>query len=93
MSEQQQLVVPIFDAPKPPPRRLTLALPLLTRAARVIVMALGESKAAVMHEALTRDDSLLPVSLVLQRAARSLVLLDNEAATGLVKAPTRQDKR
>jgi len=83
LSEQQQLVVPIFDAPKPPPRRLTLALPLLTRAARVIVMALGESKAAVMHDALTRDDSLLPVSLVLQGTARSLVLLDDEAAARL----------
>jgi 6-phosphogluconolactonase len=83
VSEQQQLVVPIFDAPKPPPRRLTLTLPLLTGATRVVVMALGESKAAVMHEALTRSDSLLPVSLVLQRAARSLVLLDDEAGTGL----------
>ncbi len=85
LSEQQQLVVPIFDAPKPPPRRLTLTLPLLTRAARVIVMALGESKAAVMREALTRDDSVLPVSLVLQRAARSLVLLDEEAGAHLTR--------
>jgi 6-phosphogluconolactonase/glucosamine-6-phosphate isomerase/deaminase len=46
-------------------------------------MALGESKAAAMHEALTREDSSLPVSLVLQRVSRALVLLD-EAAGALV---------
>ena len=79
LSEEQQLAVPVTDAPKPPPRRLTLTLPMLTSAERVIVMALGESKAAVMHEALDDKNSSLPVSLVLRRASRSLVLLDEEA--------------
>lgn len=79
--EEHQLVVPIVDSPKPPPRRLTMTLPLLTSARCVIVMALGKSKAAVMHEALTREDSTLPISLVLRRAQQSLVLLDEEAAT------------
>ena len=79
LSEEQQLAVPVTDAPKPPPRRLTLTLPMLTSAERVIVMALGESKAAVMQEALDDKNSSLPVSLVLRRASRSLVLLDEEA--------------
>jgi 6-phosphogluconolactonase len=79
LSEERELVLPIVNAPKPPPRRLTLTMPVLADAGRVIVMALGESKAAVMHEALTREDSSLPVSLVLQRASRPLVLLDEEA--------------
>jgi 6-phosphogluconolactonase len=81
--EKRTLVLPIVDAPKPPPRRLTMTLPILTSAERVIVMALGESKAAVMHEALTREDSLLPVSLVLQRSGRTLVLLDQQAGARL----------
>ncbi len=81
LSEEHQLVVPIADSPKPPPRRLTMTLPLLTSARCVIVMALGKSKAAVMHEALTREDSMLPISLILRRAPRALVLLDEEAAT------------
>jgi 6-phosphogluconolactonase len=80
LSETHALVLPIVNAPKPPARRLTLTLPVLAGAGRVIVMALGQSKAAVMHEALTREDSSLPVSLVLQRASRPLVLLDEEAA-------------
>jgi 6-phosphogluconolactonase len=81
--DDRNLVVPIVDAPKPPPSRLTLTRPILASAERVIVMALGESKAAVMTEALTTEDSALPVSLVLQRAARSLVLLDEEAGARL----------
>jgi 6-phosphogluconolactonase len=81
LSEEDQLVVPIVDSPKPPPRRLTMTLPLLTSAQRLIVMALGKSKAAVMHEALTREGSMLPISLVLRRAQSTLVLLDEEAAT------------
>jgi 6-phosphogluconolactonase len=83
LSEEQRLALPIVDAPKPPPRRLTLTLPMLTSAERVIVMALGESKAAVMHDALNQKDSQLPVSLVLRRAQRPLVLLDEKAGARL----------
>jgi 6-phosphogluconolactonase len=79
LSEEHRLALPIVDAPKPPPRRLTLTLPILTSAERVIVMALGESKAAIMREALRQKDAQLPVSLVLRRAHRPLVLLDEEA--------------
>jgi 6-phosphogluconolactonase len=79
LSEEHRLALPIVDAPQPPPRRLTLTLPMLTSAERVIVMALGESKAAVMREALRQKDAQLPVSLVLRRAQRPLVLLDEEA--------------
>ena len=81
LTEEDRLVIPIVDSPKPPPRRLTMTLPLLTSAPRVIVMALGKSKVAVMHEALTREDSILPISLVLRRAEQSLVLMDEEGAT------------
>lgn len=83
LSEEHRLTLPIVDSPKPPPRRLTLSLPLLVSAERVIVMALGNSKAAVMQEALEQEDSPLPVSLVLRRASRALVLLDDAAGSQL----------
>ena len=83
LSEERELVLPIVDSPKPPPRRLTLTLPMLTGADRVIVMALGKSKAAAMKEALTRNDSPLPVSLVLRGTQRAMVLLDHDAASHL----------
>jgi 6-phosphogluconolactonase len=83
LTEERQLTLPIVDAPKPPPRRLTLSMPLLTSAERVIVMALGDSKAAVMKEAIEQSDSPLPVSLVLRRTSRALVLLDEAAGSQL----------
>jgi 6-phosphogluconolactonase len=83
LAEEQELVLPIFDSPKPPPERLTLTMPMLTSARRVIVIAPGESKAAVMHEALTRKESRLPVSLVLHRTSRALVLLDEQSGARL----------
>ena len=83
LSETRELVLPIVDSPRPPPHRLTLTLPMLTGARRLIVMALGESKAAVMQEAIERTDSSLPVSLVLGRSQRALVLLDEDAGARL----------
>jgi 6-phosphogluconolactonase len=71
-----RLVVPVVDAPKPPAGRLTLSLPVLARAARTVVMAFGESKAAAIQEAIERDQSSLPLALVLRRAKRPLVLAD-----------------
>jgi 6-phosphogluconolactonase len=81
LSDERRMVVPVVDAPKPPARRLTLTLPVLAGAERVVVMAMGESKAGAMQESIERPDSLLPVALMLQRAKRSLVLVDEPAAS------------
>jgi 6-phosphogluconolactonase len=81
LSDDRRMVVPVVDAPKPNARRLTLTLPVLAGAERVVVMAMGESKAGAMQESIERPDSLLPVALMLQRAKRSLVLVDEAAAS------------
>jgi 6-phosphogluconolactonase len=72
-------VIPIYDSPKPPARRLTLTLPVLAGAGLVIVAALGESKADVMRDALHQPDASTPVAELLRRASSSLVLLDCDA--------------
>jgi 6-phosphogluconolactonase len=81
LSDERRMVVPVVDAPKPPARRLTLTLPVLAGAERVVVMAMGESKAAAMQESIERPDSSLPLARMLQRAERSLVLVDEAAAS------------
>jgi len=81
LGELQCLVAPIEDAPKPPPRRLTLTLPVLWAAELVVVAALGEAKAAVLREALRDPASELPVALALRGARRAVVLLDPPAAS------------
>jgi len=76
--EARGFAVEVEDAPKPPPRRVTLTLPTLAAAELVVVVALGAGKAPVMREALAGAD--LPVARVLRDARRAVVLLDPDAA-------------
>jgi 6-phosphogluconolactonase len=89
LNDTGSLVLPITDSPKPPPRRLTLTLPVLTHARRVIVATFGDSKAFAMQQALEDAASRLPVALVWQRSEHISVLLDAAAASRLHSAPAR----
>jgi 6-phosphogluconolactonase len=71
-------VFAVTDSPKPPPRRLTLSLPVLHRADHLVVLALGAAKGRVAREARLRADPALPVSLLPRE--KTLWYLDDEAA-------------
>jgi 6-phosphogluconolactonase len=77
------LVAPVYDAPKPPPRRLTLTLPVLANAERTIVAAVGASKSIAMRDALQHGDCPTPVAELLRRSRAPLVLLDRNAGSVL----------
>jgi 6-phosphogluconolactonase len=83
LNEAQRLVCAIEDAPKPPPRRLTLSLRCLGQARHVVVAAMGASKAPVLAEALENAESALPLARVLRMATRTTVFLDTVAAASL----------
>ena len=85
LMEESALVVAVTDAPKPPARRLSLTLPVLAGAVRVVVAAFGKAKADALRAALD-PASPLPVARVLSRAKRPLVLVDREAGAGIVTA-------
>jgi 6-phosphogluconolactonase len=70
-------------APKLPPRRLTLSLEVLASAREVIVAAFGDAKAFAVAEALQDLTSELPLALLLRRANRATVMLDEDAASAL----------
>jgi len=74
-------VAVVEDSPKPPPRRLTLTLPVVAGADRVVVVALGRGKAQIVREAIEDPGSLLPVARVAQQARRCAFFLDPEAAS------------
>jgi 6-phosphogluconolactonase len=71
------------DAPKPPPRRMTLTLKALTAARRIVVYATGAAKAGAIGAALGNDESELPVALATMGDSHVTFLLDPEAGSGL----------
>jgi 6-phosphogluconolactonase len=79
LAERRRLVAPVLDAPKPPPRRLTLTLPALLAARLLVIAAFGEAKAAAIGAALEDADSPLPVARLARGARRVLFLLDPPA--------------
>jgi 6-phosphogluconolactonase len=69
-------VVAVEDAPKPPPRRLTLTLPFVLRTKQVWLIAVGPRKLPVLQAALTRTQRTTPVDLLLQQAKDVTVFTD-----------------
>jgi 6-phosphogluconolactonase len=81
LREKRLGVTAVADAPKPPPRRLTLTLPSLLTAEGVVVAALGETKAGAVRDALEDAACSSPLAAVLRGARHVLVLLDDGAAS------------
>jgi 6-phosphogluconolactonase len=73
------IVVAVEDAPKPPPRRLSLTMPVLEGAARVAIVAFGTQKAAALRDAVSGDGTS-PVARVARAAHAACILADAEAA-------------
>jgi len=64
LSETTGWVVPIDDSPKPPPRRITLTLPVINHAARVVFVATGAGKQDTLKTILDEPEKGLPCSRV-----------------------------
>ncbi len=77
----------VTDAPKPPPRRLTLTLPVLFAARRVVILASGAEKSAIVRAAIEggHGAEALPARTVATATAGRLWLLDAAAASALTK--------
>ena len=86
LRDEGRYVAVVRDSPKPPPRRLTLTMPVLTAAELVVVAVLGRGKAEVLREALEQEDSALPLALVRRRARRAVFFADEPAASRLSRA-------
>jgi 6-phosphogluconolactonase len=74
LQEEQELAVPVENAPKSPRRRITLTLRALAAVARIVVAAQGEAKADVIRKALAPGSSL-PLGMLISRARDVRVLL------------------
>ncbi|HHV20745.1 MAG TPA: 6-phosphogluconolactonase [Propionibacterium sp.] len=74
-------VVAVGDAPKPPPDRLSLTLPVLNSSGEIWMLVAGADKAEAVSRAIARDKSL-PAGQVCGRN-RTVWFLDEEAAAEL----------
>lgn len=78
--ERTRTVLPVRNSPKPPPERLTLTLPVINSAARVIVMLAGADKAGALGLALAGASiDEVPLAGVLGRRT-TLFHVDSSAA-------------
>ena len=78
LDEQRALVRAIHNAPKPPPDRLTLTLPVLNAARAVLFMVQGASKREALARVLRRDPAL-PASRVQPVDGELHFVVDQEA--------------
>lgn len=78
-TETRRWVVPVHDAGKPPPRRLTFTMPVLLGARHVILAAFGGAKADVARRALEGQATESPAAHLV-RAARHLTIMLDDAA-------------
>ena len=69
-------VVAVEDAPKPPPRRLTLSLPFVLRTKKIWLIAIGPRKLPVLHAALSRTQRTTPLDLLMHQAKDVTVFTD-----------------
>jgi 6-phosphogluconolactonase len=76
-----RLVVPVFDAPKPPPERVSLTVAALSDTRELCVLVTGESKRKAVQQ--WRQGADLPIAR-LRCAAGIDVLLDEAVCEGVI---------
>ncbi|PFH57887.1 hypothetical protein XA68_14439 [Ophiocordyceps unilateralis] len=89
LREADAWVAPIDDSPKPPPRRITLTLPVVTHAIRAAFVATGSSKRDIMKKIFDSPDDQLPCNLVNAAAGDRCSWFVDEAAVDGVAFPRK----
>lgn len=79
LTESHRWVVPVHQAPKPPPDRLTLTFPILNTARILVVLASGRAKAEVVRRLWLSDEDIPARRLA--PAGELIGWLDEDAAS------------
>ena len=77
-----QRVIAVEDAPKPPPRRMTLSLPFVVETNVIWLIAIGPRKLPVLQAALSRTQRTTPLDLLLHQARNVTIFTDQVIRRG-----------
>jgi 6-phosphogluconolactonase len=90
LREHDAWVAAIEDSPKPPPRRITLSLPVVTHAIKIAFVATGGGKKEILKKILeTEEGRSLPCGLVNEGGGEKVSWFADAAATEGVSFPKR----
>lgn len=90
LNEKDAWVGAIEDSPKPPPKRITLTLPVVTSGVKIAFVATGGGKKDIIREILDSDEGRsLPCALVNELGAEKVSWFTDEAAVEGVHFPRR----
>jgi len=91
LREVDAWVASIEDSPKPPPRRITLTLPVVTHAHKIVFVATGGGKKEILKKILEADDEgrSLPCGLVNEAGGEKVSWFTDSAAVEGVAFPRR----
>ena len=90
LRETDAWVAPIEDSPKPPPRRISLTLPVVTHGLRIAFVATGEGKQDIMKKIFdTEEGRSLPCGLVNDGGTDRVSWFTDRAAVEGVAFPKR----
>jgi 6-phosphogluconolactonase len=82
LTEEQKWVVPVKSAPKPPPERISLTLPLINNAEQVMFLISGASKGEVVKKSLSEPIGKYPCQYVWPMAGTVVWWVDRGAYPG-----------
>lgn len=88
LRETNAWVAPIEDSPKPPPKRITLTLPVVTHSVKVAFVATGGGKKGIMKE-IFEEGNGLPCALVNEATGERASWFVDDAAVEGVSFPRR----
>ena len=80
LKEKQRLTIPVI-AEKSPYKRISLTLPVLANAQRIMFLVTGSEKSGIVREIVEESESRLPASLVRRRARSAYLVIDEGAAS------------
>ncbi|KAL1999710.1 hypothetical protein VTN02DRAFT_4141 [Thermoascus thermophilus] len=90
LRENASWVAPVSDSPKPPPKRITLTLPVVTHALNILFLATGEGKKDILKKIFDSEEGRhLPSGLVNVKGGDKVSWFTDRPAVEGVSHPKR----